>query len=197
MSVFPPIVLFLQTDQSLQAAVQIPAHDLAVITATSCFEKADENKDGQLSFEEFHAWFSGSEAEQLGSVARMSCEWHSLSPSLRISPPPPLPRARLALPHIAFLCAHFFGAVACFGSPSLPVPSLSLTLSLAFNLFHTHSLTLTLSRTHSLTHTLSLGSPGRPGRCHPARPHHPGHPVRGAGACQVPRGVQSGGAPLP
>ncbi len=57
----------------------IPAPDLAAVTAKSCFEKADTDKDGQLSFEEFQAWFSGSEVEQLGSMARASCE----------SPPPP------------------------------------------------------------------------------------------------------------
>ena len=62
-----------QTDPSLKGAVRLSAQELAEVTAVSCFDQADSNKDGQLSFDEFQSWFCGAEYEHLNHIARTTC----------------------------------------------------------------------------------------------------------------------------
>ena len=44
------------THSTVQESMGMTAHDLAVVTAQECFEEADTNRDGKLSFREFQAW---------------------------------------------------------------------------------------------------------------------------------------------
>jgi Ca2+-binding EF-hand superfamily protein len=62
--------LRMRADPRLRAAADVTARELAEATAASAFAECDWNQDGQLSWDEFHAWYSGAD----GGAADVSPE---------------------------------------------------------------------------------------------------------------------------
>ena len=60
-------VLF-TTQPGAQEQAGMPAEELAAVTAERCFNNADLNEDGRLSFQEFQAWYAANADTRNGSV---------------------------------------------------------------------------------------------------------------------------------
>eukprot|EP00947_MAST-08B_sp_MAST-8B-sp1_P000582 g582.t1 len=84
-AIFRTIYAFDETAQ--EAADHMPPHELAVVTAVQCFEQADTDHDGLLTFAEFAKWFGApeppadSEVEPLSSRQQQRQRKHTIGHS--------------------------------------------------------------------------------------------------------------------